>query len=50
MKSGALEVGEWADITVLDKDVLNVGAKTPSNLLDGKALMTTLAGNVVFTQ
>ena len=49
-ETGTLEVGKWADITVLDKDVLNVGAKTPSDLLDGKVLMTISAGNVVFKQ
>lgn len=49
-QAGTLEVGKWADMTVLDKDVLNIGTQTPSDLLNGKVVMTISAGNVVFKQ
>lgn len=47
-ETGTLEVGKWADITVLDIDVLNVGAHNPRALLLGNVLMTISAGNVVY--
>jgi hypothetical protein len=37
-----------ADITVVDMDVLNIGAKTPAKLFDGNVLMTIVGGNIVY--
>lgn len=47
-ETGTLEVGKWADMTILDMDVLNVGAQNPRHLLSGEVLMTISAGNVVY--
>lgn len=47
-KTGTLEKGKWADITVVDMDVLNIGAKTPAKLFDGNVLMTIVGGNIVY--
>ncbi|MDG1438436.1 MAG: amidohydrolase [Emcibacteraceae bacterium] len=47
-ETGTLATGKWADITILDMDVLNVGTTNPSSLLDGEVLMTISAGNVVY--
>ena len=47
-QTGTLEVGKWADITVFDIDVLNVGAQNPRALLMGNVLMTISAGKVVY--
>lgn len=47
-KTGTLEKGKWADITVVDMDVLNIGANTPEKLFDGNVLMTIVGGNIVY--
>ena len=47
-EAGTLEAGKWADITVLNMDILNVGTKSPSDLLGGEVVMTISAGNVVY--
>ena len=47
-KTGTLERGKWADITVLDIDLLNVGLTDPARLFDGKVLMTMVNGAVVY--
>lgn len=47
-KAGTLEAGKWADITVVDIDVLNVGASNPAALFDGNVMMTIAAGEVVY--
>ena len=49
-ETGTLETGKWADITILNMDVLNVGTTNPSSLLGGEVLMTISAGNVVYTK
>ncbi|NQV72186.1 amidohydrolase [bacterium] len=46
--TGTLEVGKWADVTVLDIDPLNVGLIQPDSLLTGKVLMTIINGNVEY--
>ena len=43
--SGTIEVGKWADLTIIDTDVLNA---TPEEILKGKVLQTVIAGKVVF--
>lgn len=46
--AGTLEAGKWADITVVDMDVLNVGETNPAELFNGNVLMTIVGGNIVY--
>ncbi len=46
--TGTLAAGKWADITVLSIDPFQTAAADPHRLLDGKALMTVVAGKVVY--
>lgn len=46
---GQLKPGMWADITIVDKDILNIGATNPSDLLGGEVLMTLVGGKVVYS-
>jgi predicted amidohydrolase YtcJ len=46
--TGTIEVGKWADLTVLSLDPLNVGTSDPHALLQAKALMTVVAGEIAF--
>jgi predicted amidohydrolase YtcJ len=48
-RTGTLQAGKWADITVVDLDMLNVGETDPAKLLQGRVLYTIVAGKVVFT-
>ncbi len=45
--TGTIEVGKWADFTVMDIDPLNTH---PDKLLDGEILMTVVNGKVVYQQ
>ncbi|MDG1708152.1 MAG: amidohydrolase [Emcibacteraceae bacterium] len=45
---GVLKQGMWADITVVDKDLLNVGATDPVDLMNADVLMTVVGGKVVY--
>lgn len=47
---GKLQPGMWADITVVDKDLLNIGATNPIEMLGGNILMTIVGGKVVYKQ
>lgn len=47
-KSGRLEPGFWADVSVMDIDPLQVGQQTPDALLDGSILLTVVNGRVVY--
>ena len=47
-QTGVLDIGRWADITVLDIDPLQVGETAPSKLLDGNVLMTIVNGKIVY--
>jgi predicted amidohydrolase YtcJ len=47
-RSGTIEPGKWADITVLDIDPLRMGEEDPAALLGGRVLMTVVDGRVVF--
>jgi len=47
-RTGRLQPGKWADITVIDLDPLSVGESEPGRLLDGRILSTIVAGTVVF--
>jgi predicted amidohydrolase YtcJ len=48
--TGTIEVGKWADLTVLSMDPLNVGTTDPHALLDGKPLMAVVGGIIAFDQ
>jgi predicted amidohydrolase YtcJ len=45
-----LAKGKWADIVVVDKDLLNVGASNPALLMGGKVRMTIVGGKVIYSQ
>ena len=47
-ESGTLEVGKWADMTVLSIDPLEVGRTNPSELFNGEVLMTMVGGEVIY--
>jgi hypothetical protein len=47
-KTGSLEIGKWADITVLSLDLLNIAASNPSALLTGEIIMTIVNGKIVY--
>ncbi len=46
--TGMIKKGMWADITIVDMDVLNVGTSSPADLLNGNVLMTIVGGNVIY--
>ncbi len=46
--TGIIEVGRWADLTVMDIDPFVLSDESPSDLLNGNILMTIVDGNVVF--
>jgi len=46
--TGTLEPGKWADVTVLSIDPFSAGDTDPAKLLEGRALMTIVAGRVVY--
>jgi hypothetical protein len=45
-ETGVIAPGRWADLTVLDLDPLVVGEGDPGRLLQGKVLMTIVAGRL----
>ena len=47
-RTGVLEPGMWADITVMDIDPLALGETDPGRLLDGRILATIVGGAVEF--
>lgn len=48
--TGILKAGYWGDITVLDIDPFQLGTTSPDQLLDGKILMTIVAGKIVYKE
>ncbi len=48
--TGVLEVGRWADITVMDIDPLSMGATDPGGLLKGSIRMTMVGGKIVHSR
>jgi predicted amidohydrolase YtcJ len=47
-QTGTISPGKWADITVMDLDPLNIGEKDPEKLLQGRIVITMVAGKIVF--
>ncbi len=47
---GQLKPGMWADIAIVDKDLLNIGSTNPSDLLNGEVLMTLVGGEVIYSK
>ena len=47
-ETGIIEVGRWADLTVMDIDPFVLADESPSDILDGEILMTIVAGKVVY--
>ena len=45
---GMISPGRFADLTVVDLDLLNVAERHPDSLLTGKVLLTVANGKVVF--
>jgi predicted amidohydrolase YtcJ len=45
-QKGSLEVGKWADFTVLDQDIMKV---PDAEILDTKVIMTVVGGDVIFS-
>jgi predicted amidohydrolase YtcJ len=47
-KTGRLEPGLWADVTVLSIDPMRVGTHAPGELLNGSVLLTVVNGEIVY--
>ncbi len=47
-ETGIIEAGRWADLTVMDIDPFVLADESPSDILNGRILMTIVAGNVVY--
>ena len=46
--TGIIEVGRWADLTVMDIDPFVLADESPSGILNGRVLMTIVDGNIVY--
>ncbi len=46
--TGIIEVGRWADLTVMDIDPFVLADEDPARLLNGRILMTIVDGNIVY--
>jgi len=46
--TGVIEPERWADLTVMDIDPFVLADESPSDILNGRILMTIVNGNVVF--
>ena len=48
--TGIIEPGRWADLTVLDIDPFVLADEAPSDILNGRVLMTIVDGEIVYEQ
>ena len=46
--TGIIEVGRWADLTIMDIDPFILADESPSDILKGRILMTIVNGSVVY--
>lgn len=46
--TGIIDVGRWADLTIMDIDPFILADESPSDMLKGRILMTIVNGNVVY--
>ncbi len=46
--TGIIEAGRWADLTVMDIDPFVLAEDSPSDLLNGRILMTIVDGEIVY--
>ncbi len=46
--TGVIEPGRWADLTVMDVDPFLLADESPSDILNGRILMTIVGGEIVF--
>jgi len=46
--TGIIEPGRWADLTVMDIDPFVLGDESPSDILNGRILMTIVNGKVIY--
>lgn len=47
-ETGVIDVGRWADLTVLDVDPFRLAEDAPGDILKGRVLMTIVNGKVVY--
>lgn len=47
-ETGVIAPGRWADLTVMDIDPFVLSDQNPADLLEGRILMTIVAGDVVY--
>ena len=47
-KTGVLQPGKWADLTVLSLDPLVVGVEEPARFFGGTIQLTVVGGRVVY--
>lgn len=47
-ETGIIEVGRWADLTVMDLDPFVLSDESPGDILNGRILMTIVNGQVVY--
>ncbi|MCW8877826.1 MAG: amidohydrolase [Kangiellaceae bacterium] len=47
-QSGKIANNYWADFTIIDINIMEVGENAPEQLLEGKVIMTVIDGNIVY--
>ncbi|NJN37121.1 MAG: amidohydrolase family protein [Nitrospiraceae bacterium] len=47
-RTGIIEKGRWADLTVMDIDPFLLATESPGDILQGRILMTVVNGRIVF--
>jgi hypothetical protein len=47
-RTGMLEAGRWADLTILSVDPLGLESRDPGGILDGRILITIVNGRIVY--
>lgn len=47
-ETGIIDVGRWADLTVMDIDPFTMSETDPNSLLDGRILMTVIDGEIIY--